>query len=71
MSDPSNDRTRRRDEPDLDDRVDWDEERFRARTAVALYVIAAVGIGGAVAIDGCAALYALTRWPRTGADRRW
>jgi hypothetical protein len=71
MSDPSDDRTRGRDEPDLDDGVDWDEERLKARTAAALYVIAAVGITGAVAIDGCAAFYALTRWPRTDADGRW
>jgi hypothetical protein len=36
-----------------------EEERLRARTAVALYLFAGVAIGGALAVDGCLAALAL------------
>ena len=44
---------------DEEERLTDEQERLRARTAVALYLFAGVAIGGAVAIDGCFAAVAL------------
>ena len=36
-----------------------EQERLRARTAVAIYLFAGAAIGGAMAVDGCFAFLAL------------
>jgi hypothetical protein len=46
------------------------EVRLRARTAIALYVVAGVAIGGAVAVDGCFAVLALEGGAPRGVLRR-